>query len=119
MDLGCPQLLPGHLYLHLPLKCIQIGFQCGLSVDNPFGLGTIGTTEGVTGHAGVRGSTEVEVSAEVDGHAGVVGSAGLEGHAEPEGVSADGAPVKRKRGLAEANDFNTGPKDLMEVLVTT
>ena len=70
-----------------------MGFHCGLSADKPSSLGKIGTSEEVTGCAGVGGSTEVEVSAELDGCSGVVGCAGLGGHAELEGVSADGCTL--------------------------
>ena len=59
------------------------------------------------------------MSAELDGHAGVVGSAGVGGNAEPEEVSTDGTPCEEEEGLAEVSDSNTGPKDLIGVLVTT
>ena len=109
----------GHLYLHLPPTYIWIGLHCGLSADDPSGQDTIETSKGVTGCAGVGGSTEVEVSVEVDGCAGVVESSGEGGHAEPEGLSSDGAPFEEEESLTEANDSNTGPKDLIGVLVTT
>ena len=55
-------------------------------------------------------------SAELDGCVGVVGCVGVGGHAELEGVSADGAPCEEEESLAEANDSNTCPKDLIGVL---
>ena len=53
------------------------------------------------------------MSVELDGHTGVVESSGAGGHAEPEGVSANGTPCQEEEGLAETNDSNTSPNDLI------